>query len=239
MHGPIIILLLGLMASGFAHTKQIIIASINQQVPRLIVSESVMSQIYQRLGHTMTMVNYPAKRSLLEVNIGSANGELARAEMIEADNPNLIRIPYSIGRVKVVAIQAKNSPKVSQIAELKNYRVGIMRGFVATEKMSEHLSRIMYNDIHGLLKGIMSGRVDVGLFTELGAKHFIRKYTFEDKLVISDKPLVEIPLYHYLHNNSNKIAQTLIIKMQEMHTSGQLQDLIRVEESKFIDANSQ
>jgi polar amino acid transport system substrate-binding protein len=234
--GQILALLALSMTPSLAQSKQMRIASINEDIPRLIVTQSIMSQIYQRLSHTMTIVNFPAKRSLIEVNNGSAHGELARSRMIEAGNPNLIRIPYAIGTVKFVAIYAKNTSQISQIAQLKNHRIGILRGIVATKKMSEQLPREMYNDVAGLFKGLINDRVDAVLFTKLGAEHYLHKYKLEDKLVISDKPLMDIPVYHYLHNRSQKIAQALTAEMKKMHTTGELQNLIKAEEQRFIDS---
>ena len=230
----VLAILLGSITPSLTHAQQIRIATINDQIPRIIVSQSIMSQIYQRLGHTMTIVNFPAKRSLVEVNNGSVNGELARSSMIEADNPSLIRIPYVIGTVKLVAVHAKNTPQISQIAQLKNQRIGVMRGLVATEKMTEQLPREMYNDLTALFKGLINDRVDVILFTKLGAEHFLRKYQLEDKLVISAQPLLEIQLYHYLHQRSNGIAQALTTEMKKMHTAGELHDLIKAEEQRLI-----
>jgi len=245
--GQVLALLALSITSSLAHAQQIRIASIDDQIPRLIVSQSIMSQIYQRLGHTMTIVNFPAKRSLVEVNNGSAEGELARGSIIEADNPNLIRIPYVIGTVKLVAVHVKNTPQVTQLAQLKNQRIGVMRGLVVTDKMTEKMLREMYNDLTGLFKGLINDRVDVILFTKLGAEHYIRKFKLEDKLVISAQPLLEIPLYHYLHQRSNGIAQALTAEMKKMYTAGELHDLIKAEEQRlirtlvdpFIDASGQ
>jgi len=231
----VLAILLGSITSSLAHAQQIRIASIDDQIPRLIVTQSIMSQIYQRLGHTMTLVNFPAKRTLVEVNRGSAEGELARGSIIEADNPNLIRIPYPIGTVKLVTIQIKNTPQISQIADLKNHRIGILRGLVAAEKITEQLPREMYNDLTALFKGLINNRVDVILFTKLGAEHYIRKFKLEDKLVISAQPLLEIPLYHYLHQRSHGIAQALSEEMKKMNTTGELQDLIKIQEQRLLE----
>lgn len=125
MHKPTIVLMLGLMASTLAQSKEIVIASINEETPRLIVSTNIMSQIYQRLGYEMTVVSYPAKRSLLIANNGFANGELVRANIIEADNLNLIKIPYAIGIVKAVVVQKKTDTKIQKLKDLKDYRIGM------------------------------------------------------------------------------------------------------------------
>jgi len=240
MRSSIIILLLaqilGLIAPSLAQAKQVRIATITHQTPRLAVSQSIMSQIYQRLGHSMTLVNYPPKRSLIEVNNGSANGELARSSLVEARYPNLIRIPYAIGTIKLVTIQVKNNPPIQQLAELKNHRVGVLRGYAMAEKMSEHLTREIYNDLAGLFQGLMHGRVDVIFFSRLGAKHFIKKFKLEGKLAISEKAFKEIPLYHYMHTNSANIAQTLEDEMKKMQATGELQALIINQEQSFLNS---
>ncbi|MBL4798485.1 MAG: transporter substrate-binding domain-containing protein [Oleispira sp.] len=244
MHLPVptlaavLAILLGSMTPGLTHAQQILIASINEDIPRLIVSQNIMSHIYQRLGHTMTIANYPAKRSLVEVNNGSADGELARSSMIEASNPNLIRIPYAIGTIKLVVIHTKNTPQITQLAQLKNYRIGIMRGLVATDKISEQFPREMYNDITALFKGLINDRVDVILFTKFGAEHYLQELKLQDQLVISDKLLLEIPLYHYLHQRSKDIAQALKAEMHKMHTTGELQTLINTQEQRFMESNA-
>ena len=95
----------------------------------------------------------------------------------------------------------------------------------------------MYNNVTGLFKGLINGRVDVVIFPKLGAEHYLRKFKLEDKLVISDKPLLEIPFYHYLHQRSKDIAQAVQTEMHKMHTAGELQTLISAQEQRFVDAN--
>ena len=235
MHKPIMALMLGLIASTLAQSKEIVIASINEQTPRLIVSTSIIRQIYQRLGYEMTVVNYPAKRSLLEVNNGSANGELARANIIEADNPNLIRIPYAIGIVKAVVAQKRTDSPIQKLADLKDHRIGILRGFVVAEQMTENVTREVYSDLPALFKGLIYDRVDAILFLKIDLEYYIRKHKLENSLKISNTPFLEIPIYHYLHKNSANIAKALQTEIKKMHTSGELQDLIKAEENNFIE----
>jgi len=239
MRNTLIILILTGLTSGITHAKEVRIASINQPTPRLAVSQNIMSQIYQRLGHSITLVNFPPKRSLIEANNGAVNGELARSSLVAERYPNLIHIPYAIGTIKLVTLQTKNNPPIQQLADLKEYRIGVLRGYALAEKMSKHLTREIYNDLEGLFKALIHGRVDVVLFSKLGAEHFIRKFKLEDKLVISEKSFMEIPLYHYLHNNSANIAQALAAEMQKMQTTGELQDLINTEEQSFLNTSKQ
>jgi polar amino acid transport system substrate-binding protein len=171
------------------------------------------------------------------VNYGSANGELARGVIIEADNPNLIRIPYAIGQVKLVAIQRSGAKAINQLDDLKPLRIGVLRGFVTTEKLSKSLKREIYNDLPGLFKGLNKKRVDVILFTQLDSQYYFRQLQQKNKTqqaLIFSQPLMEIPVYHYLHKRSKNIANALQQEMQKMQASGELQQLINNAEQKFM-----
>lgn len=237
MRATTALFLLLLSTSLPLHAKQVLIATINHQTPRLMVSQSIMDNIYQRLGYNMTIVKFPPKRTLLEVNYGSANGELARGVIIEADNPDLIRIPYAIGHIKLVAIQRSGAKAINQLDDLKPLRIGVLRGFVTTDKLSKSLKREIYNDLPGLFKGLNKKRVDVILFTQLDSQYYFRQLQQKNKTqpaLIFSQPLMEIPVYHYLHKRSKNIANALQQEMQKMQASGELQQLIDNAEQKFM-----
>lgn len=227
-----------LLTPGLTKAEEIRIGSINHAMPRLIVTQGIMEHIYQRLGLTMILVKFPPKRSLIEVNNGAVNGELARATVIEANNPNLIRIPYRVGTIKLMAIQRTQQPDIKHLAELKGMRIGVLRGFRTTESMTDALPREMYNDIPGLFKGVIHGRIDVALFPKIGGEQYIRENQLEDTLVISKQPLIDIPIYHYLHNRAQKTAQALTAEMKKMQATGELQSLIEQQEQSFIESTN-
>lgn len=233
-----LLMVCALLTSGLTQAEEIHIGSIHHAMPRLIVTQGIMEHIYQRLGLTMILVKFPPKRSLIEVNNGAVNGELARATVIEANNPNLIRIPYRVGTIKLMAIQRAQQPDIKHITELKGMRIGVLRGFRTTESVTDALPREMYNDISGLFKGVIHGRIDVALFTKIGGEQFIRENQLEDTLVISEQPLIDIPIYHYLHNRAKQTAQALTAEMQKMQTSGELQALIKAQEQHYIDGRN-
>lgn len=227
-----------LLTSCLTQAEEIRIGSINHAMPRLIVTQGIMEHIYQRLGLTMILVKFPPKRSLIEVNNGAVNGELARATVIEANNPNFIRIPYRVGTIKLMAIQRSQQPDIKHLAELKGMRIGVLRGFRTTESMTDALPREMYNDIPGLFKGVIHGRIDVALFPKIGGEQYIRENQLEDTLVISKQPLIDIPIYHYLHKRAQKTAQALTAEMKKMQATGELQSLIEQHEQSFIESTN-
>ena len=55
----------------------------------------IIRQAYATLGITVVYKTYPAERALMMSNRGLSDGELVRVKGIEANYPNLIRIPVS------------------------------------------------------------------------------------------------------------------------------------------------
>lgn len=206
------------------------ISTFEQETVQIDIAINIMESIYKRLGHTMTIVRFPAKRSLVEANLGTVNGELIRVEAIEEQAANLIRIPFAIGRLKVVAITRTGQPKVKNMTGLKSKRVGILRGVEFTDQVTKHLDRQALNSIKGLFDILLSSRVDVILFPELDALQYIKFNDLEYKLDVSTFPIMEVELYHFIHKSSKALADQLFEEMKEMDQSGELAVLIETVE---------
>lgn len=218
-------LLLGVSCSTWA--KEIRISTFEHDTPQLDAAIKVMAKIYQRIGHNMTIVRFPGKRSLVEANIGSTEGELLRIKAVEKKYPNLTHIPYAIGSLTAMALVRTGQPNIVGLSGLLDKRVGILRGVEYTEILTRNLNREIVNSIDSLFSILLSGRVDVVLFPELDAHIYIKKHSLERDIDMGDHPLVEIPLYHFLHQNSQAIADELSKEMSRMKRNGELDKLIK------------
>lgn len=206
--------------------QNIRISTFEQKTAQVDTAIKVMESIYERLGHKMSIIRFPAKRSLVEANLGTVNGELIRIKAIEEQALNLIRIPYAIGSLKIVAITRADQSKIQNIKGLNNKRVGILRGVEFTDQITNNLDRQALNSIEGLFEILLSSRVDVILFPELDARHYIKLNDLEFRLNMSELPIVEVELFHFIHKNDKAIADQLTAKMKEMDQSGELAALV-------------
>lgn len=222
------IALLGLLLAVFGNTwaKEVRISTFEHDTPQLDSGIKVMAEIYQRIGHKMTIVRFPGKRSLVEANIGNTEGELLRIKAVEKKYPNLVRVPYAIGSLTAMALVRAGQPKVAGLSGLLDKRVGILRGVEYTEILTRNLNREIVNSIDSLFSILLSERVDVIVFPALDARIYIKQHALESEIDIGDYPLAKIPLYHFLHKNSQAIATQLNKEMQSMKRSGELDQLI-------------
>ncbi len=225
-------LLVAILMSSSSWAKEAIIATFEHDTPQLDTSIYVMTSIYQRIGYDMKIIRFPGKRSIVEANLGSVDGELVRVKNVETHATNLIRIPYAIGSLKAMAITRTGHSKVVGMAGLIDKRVGILRGVELTERMTKNLDRQILNSIESLFSILLSGRVDLILFPELDSLEYIKNHQLEGKVVISDNPIFSVPLYHFVHKDSKEMADQLTAEMKEMKKSGALKKLIKTAEAQ-------
>ena len=220
------------IASFGSWAKEVRISTFEHDTLQLDTAIHVMESIYQRIGYDMQIVRFPGKRSIVEANLGSVDGELVRIKSVETQATNLIRIPYAIGSLKAMAITRTGQPKVVGMAGLIDKRVGILRGVELTERMTKNLDRQILNSIDSLFSILLSDRVDLILFPELDALKYIKTHKLEGKVVISDNPIFSVPLYHFVHKDSKELVDQLIAEMTKMKQGGELQKLIKSAENE-------
>lgn len=209
-----------------ASAKEVSIATLEHDTPQVNAAIIIMTEIYKRIGYDMTIVRFPGMRSLVEANFGTTNGELLRIQTIEKHYPNLVRVPYAIGSLSAFALVHKGQPMVSDLSGLVGKRVGILRGVEYTEILTRNLDRQVLNSIDSLFKILLSGRVDVIIFPERDARKYIKNHGLENEVDISEEAIINVPLYHFLHKDSQAIADELAEEIQRMTKSGALDKLI-------------
>lgn len=202
------------------------ISTFNHETTQMDVSIKVIHKLYQRLGHEMKLTRFPGKRSLIEANQGRFDGELIRVKAASKLMPNLERIPVEVGRLKGMSLTLTGKPKIVGMGGLIGKRVGILRGVELTERITQNLPRVIMNSIDSLFQSLLLGRVDVILFPDLDAKEYIKLHQLSEKVVIHTTPVVEAPLYHFIHKNKPVLIKEMTELLEKLKKSGELDAII-------------
>lgn len=72
------------------------------------VSQAVMKEAYKQLDISVSITELPAERALIESNAGRSDGEVNRIDDLEANYPNLVRVPVSVTRIEAVVFSKTN-----------------------------------------------------------------------------------------------------------------------------------
>jgi len=222
-----------LLTSCVTWAKDITIATFSLESLQVDSAIAIMTPIYKRIGYDMKILRFPGKRSVVEADKGTIQGELLRVKTIENDYPNLIRIPYAIGYLNVIAITCHEQPEITELSSIVNQRVGILRGVEVFDALTKNLKREVVNNIDSLFGILFSGRVDVILFPELDAQQYIKSYGIAEKVNIGRKAILKMPLYHFVHKDASNVADKLMQVMKPMQESGELDRLIEKTESAY------
>lgn len=216
-----------LLAASTTSAKDISIATFALDTLQVDSAIAVMAPIYQRIGYDMLIVRFPGKRSLVEANKGTTEGELIRIAAIQEVYPNLIRIPYAISSVKVMSVTLSDQSVINNRSDMFGRRVGVLRGVEVFETLTQYVQREIVNSIDSLFELLLSGRVDAILFTESDVKKYIKNNGLSERVKIGNKPILELPLYHFVNKNHQEIIEKLNREMQMLEESGELQALIK------------
>lgn len=223
---PVVAVMLCLLLfSQLTQAKQFQIATFDQESVQIDVAFKVLRKVYQRLGHDIALVRFPGLRSLIETNSGETDGELIRINALETQYTNLIRIPTPISNMSLMAFSRKENPPVVGLAGLIDKRVGIVRGVEITDRLTQNQDRQIVNSIDSLFQILLSGQVDVVIFPKLDSLFYLNALNLADKVVMSQHPLMEVKLFHYLHKSQAKIAKQLTALLQQMESYGELDAL--------------
>jgi len=94
------------------------------------VLEEVSAEAFRRIGLAVKIVSQPSERSLQEANQGTVDGEGLRVEGLEAQFPQLVRVPESFVGISFVAFTRDPSVRLNAgWADLAQHRVAFVHGW--------------------------------------------------------------------------------------------------------------
>lgn len=207
---------------------------IEQEIGRLI-----LPQIYQNIGINITINPLPAKRSQYLANSGINDGEIMRIWTYGNENPNTIRVPTPYYYLETMPFVHKNSNIViSHKQDLTKYRLTKVRGVKHTNNITQGMSNIYeMSNTEKMFKLLLSGRVDVALTNSIDGNLMLLKLGY-DKIVPMNKPLITLPLYHYIHKDHKSLVPIIDAEIKRLKNSGALKQLIQKAEDKIIALNT-
>ena len=209
-----------------AGDQVIVIAGHDIDIIQRDIAKDIMAEVYQTLGLDWEYIPLPSKRSMIQANMGNYHGELFRAAAVEAYAPNLIRIPYAIGKIQGMAFTRSGFTDIHSIKQLKGQRIGVLRGAALTAKYTQGLNPEVVTSVDSLFKILLSGHVDIILFSKHGGLKYLREHKLETKISMGSKALLNVNFYHYLHNSQGPLIAEVTEVLKQWQINGKLAGLI-------------
>ncbi|MCP4753869.1 MAG: amino acid ABC transporter substrate-binding protein [Proteobacteria bacterium] len=221
------IVLLFSVANVHAQSKGTLVFYVAKEGSKVIDAYSeFLRQAYGKLGYELSFKRVPSKRSLHDSNLGKSDGELIRALNIQKMFPNLVPVKAPLATIQIT-VYTKDKIFVPKGRDsLKPYKIGIIRGFTTTDKVTRGLNRHEVKSYDSLFKMLQIGRIDIALLLESEAIRFLKKNPqFEDIKPL--KPaIISVPLLHFLHKKHMDLIPQIQPIMEKMIKEKVLEKLV-------------
>lgn len=232
-----IIMLFGFLTCSSFAQEHLAFSTFHTSVRGLIFKD-ILTEAYQKIGISVTVTPYPARRGLEHANIGKLDGEAGRLEHISSQYPNLIMIPVPIFLNKMVAFTKNTEIQITDWADMRPYNITSMIGLKYTESKLEGFEHVeLVTTIQQAFKKLDVGRADIVVFSLFDGVNIINKLSLQGVRPITFE---QIPSYHFLHNKHSKIVPAITVVLRSMEREGRLKEIIseymeKLEEGKAFE----
>jgi len=197
------------------------------------VAKPVLIEAYSKMGKTVEFIREPGERSLVDVNTGYADAELARVDGLETKYLNFIKVPIPIAYDEVTAYTKQEKFKVEGWHSLKPYAIEHMLGFKKAEYNTKGMDTEKVTTEKQGLNKVNAGRSDVFIGFR-GTACNIKKLKLPEVIALQP-PIEKVLMYHYLNNRHHKMAAELAVVLRQMKESGELELIQNKAKQDFID----
>lgn len=198
----------------------------------------VVQEAYNNIGISTKFTKFPIHRSLIYSNDGKFDGESSRVKSILKKYRNLVIIPVPTIYMKGIAFTktVKNFTP-NGFKSLSKYNVVINLGAQFALNGTEGLPRV-YKASHyeSVFKMLDLERADVAVAPYIVGVGLMRKL---DLLHITplQPPLIEIPMYHFLHKKNKALVPSIQRALKKMEASGRIEQIYNSYLESLMDEN--
>lgn len=186
----------------------------------------VAGEVFRRAGLELRLVKLPAARALMLANAGSEDGELTRIAGLEAQYPNLVRVPEKLVDWTFVAF-VKDTSIPARVEAIRGRAVGFVRGWKRYEQaMAGATKAITADDPAQLFRLLQRDRIEVALYSRLMGVYYLRAHGIRDVRAIGP-PLYVEEMFIYLHKRHAAHVPDIASALRAMKHDGSYQRAYR------------
>lgn len=178
----------------------------------------LLKEAYKKLGIKLDIRIQPAARGLSNANLGTIDGEVNRIDGINTQFKNLIKIDVPILLLDIVAVSHTKNLQINNWQDLKSYNIGTLKGLKIAElnldKVAKYKSISKFENLFNMLN---LKRFDVIIAPLLDTLEHIKLKNM-NSLIVYEKPLSQIKLYHYLNKKHSNLVPQITKILKEMAT---------------------
>lgn len=204
---------------------------IGSKLPNHGIAAEIVSQIFERAGHSVEFFFFPWKRTQHLVTTGELDG-LAVAWYTEERSKTMgYSIPYV--NTAIVLIKRKSDPFIfNRLEDLEGKKIGVLGGYGYLKKIeSEKIQKSFVNSFKQNLHKLVNQRIDLTLEENLNARKIISLMPkkIQDSVTIIENPFEVKELHITLSKNVpnyERILEDFNIALRAMIQDGSYQRML-------------
>ena len=168
----------------------------------------ILRKVYKEIGYDVNLIKFPAKRALFEAqNNKEIDAEFGRVKEVESYLTNLIRIPVPMHQLLISAfIREGFDFKFKSWDDLKKYKCGTVRGFLAMEKKVMAVNGNLYTTAAQSIEALVDKRIDVVILSVKIGGPELKKYK---GIKIAEPPIQKLGIYHFINKQHESLVPAL------------------------------
>lgn len=185
-------------------------------------AELVLKQAYGEVGIPVRFQVYPDARSIIEADLGRADGEMARLEPVLKQYPNLRKVPVPIFYSELSAfVTADHTLKITDWGSLNGLSLATIQGFKYVQNKTAAYKPRIYQTSDKVIEMVRNNRIDVGVLNRFLGQLAAKRMNAEHVVDISP-PLDRLPVFHMVHKRHETLIPKLSAVLEKMRASGEL-----------------
>ncbi|MDF1881173.1 transporter substrate-binding domain-containing protein, partial [Sulfurimonas sp. MAG313] len=181
----------------------------------------ILKKAYKSLGIDIVVTSHSLSQSLKLSNSGEIDGEPGRIKKISKKFPNLVRVPVPINYVEAVAFGKNKDISIKKWAELKPYKIGVVKGVKFIEGPTKDMNKVVYTSFKKAFKDLDIGKIDLVVCPKVTGRFVVQTQKYHEIFKVS-RALKRLHLYHFLHKKNASLVASLTPILKEIKKSGEI-----------------
>ncbi len=178
-----------------------------------------------RCGIEAQIVFTETDRSLVDVNTGILDAEMNRIEGIDAEYPNLIRVPEPNMTMEFVAFATRDY-EIDGWESIRELDVGIVRGWKILETHTEGFPNLHFVPTEAeLFEMLQRDRIDVALYARLTGYAALAEMGIEGVHHLTP-PLASREMFLYVHRTHAELVADIAEALRSQKRDGTYQAIV-------------
>ncbi|HEY9099579.1 MAG TPA: transporter substrate-binding domain-containing protein [Thiobacillus sp.] len=221
-----------LLASGLSRAEMPILVLNDTNEPPFTTAngqgflDAIAGEAFRRAGVRLRLVKLPAERGLINANAGIDDGDLSRIVGLDAQYPNLIRVPEKLIDWEFSAF-SKNASLPAARDVLRSHPVGYIRGWKIYEHYLANAPAITASDDSAqMFRLLQLNRIDVALYERWLGLSLMRRMDIKG-IVPLEPAISKKEMFIYLHKRHADLVPKLAEALRAIKAEGLYDRLYR------------